>query len=89
MRYSVCASALIDTLGGPLEEPVKPVDAGTKEKAIKIAKELYGTGKYSSIYIEYNHPDSSCFYNPIGGFDVTGQDWVEQFEFEKNYGGIG
>lgn len=87
MKYAVCASMSIDTLGGPLEEPVKPVPAGTTDQAIEIARKLYQTGKYSSIYIEYSHTDSSCFYNPVGGFDVTGQDWIGQFEFEKNCGG--
>ncbi|MBJ6361553.1 hypothetical protein ACFOQM_09670 [Paenibacillus sp. GCM10012307] len=84
MRYSVCAFQEIETIAGPDERPIRPIDAGTSEKAEKIARELYKEGEYSSIYIHYTHPSSDCYWNPGVGFEPVAKNWLRHFEDEAN-----
>lgn len=61
-----------NTYGMEMEEHVDhiDVDCGTSDKAEKVARELYDTGKYTHIYIDYAHPQqAACFYNPHGGMN--------------------
>lgn len=76
MRYSVCAFEEYETVAGMDEKPLQPIDAGTSDRAEKIAKEMTETGKYSTIYIHYSHRDSDCYWNPVVGFEPVGKDWI-------------
>lgn len=81
--YFVEANTEYETVSGQmLEEPLRSADAETIEEAREIARAFYDKGGCSSIYIGYRHKDSPCFYNPVGGHNIVGQDWIPQFEFE-------
>ena len=83
MRYSVCAFETYETVVGPDERPLQPIDARTSDKAENIAKQMSETGKYSAIYIHYRHDNSDCYWNPTVGFEPVGKDWVSHFENSK------
>ncbi len=81
MSYAVGAYKEFENKYGMiLEEQVKFVDASDEVQAEKVAKDLFNKGGYSSIYISYNHPESTCYYNPIVGHNPTGDNWVKYFE---------
>jgi hypothetical protein len=80
MRYSVCASEEYETVAGLEERPLKPIDVRTSTEAEKLVKEMTSTGKYSSIYIHYQHTDSDCYWNPAVGFEPVGKDWIDYFQ---------
>jgi hypothetical protein len=81
MRYSICAFEEYETVGGIIEErPLKPIEKRTSNEAEKLVKKMAESGKYSTIYIHYNHKDSDCYYNPIVGFEPVGKDWISHFD---------
>lgn len=78
MHYAVCAFVEFETVFGVIEEsPEIPVNVRTTGKAEKVAREMYETGKYSSIYIEHKN---GGYWNPAVGFSPTGKNWVKHFE---------
>lgn len=65
------------TVSGLLPEELQPEVCYTLEQAEKKAKDLYETGKYTSVFIQGH---SGAYYNPRLGYEPTGKDWISHFE---------
>lgn len=82
MKLSICAFKQYETAAGFIaEEAVPPVDAANSAAAEKIARKLFETGEYSSIYIQHHE---GGYYNPSVGYEPVGKNWVTHFENEES-----
>ncbi len=81
MLYTVAGYKEFENIYGMiLEEQAKAVDAHNGEQAENIAKTMFDEGGYSSIYISYVHPSTSCYLNPVIGHEPAGDNWVRHYE---------
>lgn len=86
-KYTVSALNEYETKYGMFVEDVaEQKSVHNEEQAVEVAKEMFDKGIYSSIYIEYAHHDSQCYYNPAVGHEPNGKDWVRHFEAMVNNG---
>lgn len=82
MKYAITAHKECETNHGfTVEEPVKELNADTPEDAEATARKLFKEDNYSSIYIDFAHPEGAvCYYNPLYGHQSEGVNWVRHLE---------